>query len=95
VKALVNGAIRRALRCWPETTVVLVFLASRLVYRTVYGIRFDAIPVFSFIQYIDPWFVEHDFLRSLLHLHHQAPLQIFHRAGMHEASGHGARLCRA
>jgi hypothetical protein len=76
VKALVKGAIRRALRGWPETTVVLVFLASRLVYRTVFGIRFDASTVFSFIQYIDPWFVEHDFLRSLLHLHHQAPLQI-------------------
>jgi len=76
VKALLKGAFRWALRSWPETTVVLVFLASRLVYRTVFDIRFDATPVFSFIQYIDPWFVEHDFMRSLLHLHHQAPLQI-------------------
>ncbi|MGB8294946.1 MAG: hypothetical protein WCG85_05930 [Polyangia bacterium] len=76
MKALVNGALRRAFRAWPETTVVLVFLASRLVCRTVFDVRFDTTPVFSFIQYIDPWFVEHDFLRSLLHLHHQAPLQI-------------------
>ena len=76
MKALLKGALRQALRSWPEATVVLVFVTSRLVWRTVFDLRFDASPVFGFLQYLDPWFVEHDFLRSVLYLHHQAPLQI-------------------
>ena len=60
---------------WPYAAVILVFAASRLVYRFGLHIQFDSSPVYEFIQYINPWFVEHDFLRSLLYLHQQAPLQ--------------------
>jgi hypothetical protein len=65
-------------RAWlaAEVLVVLVFGISRLVYRVVFDVRFDISPISDFIQYLDPWFVEHDFLRSVLYLHHQAPLQI-------------------
>lgn len=56
--------------------VVLVFAISRIVYRSWYGLRFDTSPTTILLQYLDPWFVEHDFWRSLLYLHHQAPLQI-------------------
>ena len=52
-----------------------VFVVSRLLYRVAFGVRLDVSPVRYFIQYVDPWFVEHDFVRSILHLHHQAPLQ--------------------
>jgi hypothetical protein len=55
--------------------VVLAFTIARGVYRTVFGIQFDPSPVSFYVQYIDPWFIEHDFARSLLYLHHQAPLQ--------------------
>jgi hypothetical protein len=56
--------------------VVVVFAVSRWVYWNVLGIRFDTSPTHYFIQYLHPWFVEHDFLRSVLYLHHQGPLQI-------------------
>jgi hypothetical protein len=54
---------------------MLVFLASRLVYRVGLGVRFDWTPITYFIQFVDPWFLRHDFLRSILYLHHQAPLE--------------------
>ena len=76
MKALLARVFRQTLRSWPEVTIVLVFVASRLVWRTVFDLRFDPSPVFGFLQYLDPWFVEHDFLRSVLYLNHQAPLQI-------------------
>jgi hypothetical protein len=65
-------------RAWlaAEVLVVFVFGISRLVYRVVFDVRFDTSPTSDFIQYLDAWFVEHDFLRSVLYLHHQAPLQI-------------------
>lgn len=67
---------RRVLsRHWPYVVVGVAFAASRVVYRLVFDIRFDTSPTTYFIQYINPWFVEHDFLRSLLHLSQQAPLQ--------------------
>jgi hypothetical protein len=52
----------------------LVFVASRWFYRNVLRLEFDASPLDSFIQYMDPWFMEHDFARSLLYLHDQGPL---------------------
>jgi hypothetical protein len=55
--------------------VALVFFVSRLVYRIGLGVRFDTVPVTYFIQFVDPWFLRHDFLRSILYLHHQAPLE--------------------
>jgi hypothetical protein len=60
---------------WPYAFVGAAFAASRLIYRFVYDVRFDFSPVTYFIQYMDPWFFKHDFARSLLYLHHQAPLQ--------------------
>jgi len=62
-------------RRWPYIVVSVAFTASQVFYRLVFDIRFDTTPVRVFIQYIDPWFVEHDFLRSLLYLHQQPPLQ--------------------
>lgn len=62
-------------RQWCHVVVALLFLSSRLVYRVGLGVRFDWTPVTYFIQFIDPWFLRHDFLRSILYLHHQAPLQ--------------------
>jgi hypothetical protein len=60
---------------WPYVVVSLAFLLSRILYRVTFDVRFDTSPVEEFIQYIGPWFVEHDFLRSLLYLHQQPPLQ--------------------
>jgi hypothetical protein len=62
-------------RRWCHIAVALVFLASRLVYRVGLGVRFDWSPATYFIQFVDPWFLRHDLLRSILYLHHQAPLQ--------------------
>ena len=58
---------------WPYLMVAVSFVVSRWVYRAL-GVRFDFSPVYYYIQYLDPWFFEHDFARSLLYLHHQAPL---------------------
>jgi hypothetical protein len=68
------GFVRGA---WPAIAVVSSFVATRLAYRVYFDIHFDTSPVYYFLQYLDPWFVDHDFLRSVLYLHHQAPLQVF------------------
>ncbi len=52
----------------------LAFVASRLVYRIFFGVSFDTSPAHYFLQLLDPWFLQHDLLRSVLSLHHQAPL---------------------
>jgi len=62
-------------RRWCHGTVALVFLVSRVLYRVVLGVRFDWSPITYFIQFVDPWFLRHDFLRSIFYLHHQAPLE--------------------
>ena len=62
---------------WPYLVFVLVFTASRMIYRGAYGVRFDGSPLYYFIQYVDPWFFEHDFLRTVLYLTQQAPLPNF------------------
>src|ERR1700690_2167393 len=62
-------------RFWPYVTVILVFAVSRLFYRFGLDLQFDYTPIYYFVQYLSPWFVRHDFLRSLLYLHQQAPLQ--------------------
>ncbi len=68
----------RSLAPWAvvEAVVLAAFGISRILYRAVLGVRFDATPPTYFIQYLKPWLVEHEFWRSLLYLHHQAPLQI-------------------
>jgi hypothetical protein len=70
-----SGRGSRCVRHWPYAAAILVFATSRLIYRFVFHIEFDYSPVYVFVQYINPWFVQHDFLRSLLYLHQQAPLQ--------------------
>ena len=62
-------------RWWPYFALVVVFAISRFLYRRVLDLEFDYTPLNSFIQYLRLWFVEHDFWRSLLYLHQQAPLQ--------------------
>lgn len=70
-----SGTARRAARAAAPYAVVLAsFVSARGMYRQRAGVTFDSTPIFSYIQYFDPWFVEHDFWRSLLYLHHQAPL---------------------
>jgi hypothetical protein len=66
--------LRPWLTYWPYAVFATVFVVTRLVYRGAYGLRFDGSPLFYFIQYLDPWFFENDFLRSVLYLHQQAPI---------------------
>lgn len=62
---------------WSDLVFLTVFVASRMIYRGKFGIRFDGSPLNYFIQYIDPWFFENDFLRSVLYVSHQAPIPNF------------------
>jgi len=62
-------------RAWPYLVTAMVFAASRIAYCRFVGLGFDSSPPGIFIQYISPWFVQRDFLRSVLYLHQQAPLQ--------------------
>jgi hypothetical protein len=55
-----------------EIWVLVVFAVSRLVYF-IAGIRFNALPVGTFWQMIDPVLMRTDLLRSLWYLHMQPP----------------------
>ena len=66
---------RAASTYWSYLIVSAAFVVSRVIYRLVYDVRFDAQPVTYFIQYIPIWLLKHDFVRSILYLHDQAPLQ--------------------
>ena len=90
-------ASRSVLGAWPEIAVVSSFVATRLAYRVGFDIHFDTSPLYYFLQYLDPWFVDHDFLRSVLYLHHQAPLQILVAQGAMKVLGlvQGARAREA
>jgi hypothetical protein len=57
----------------PAGLVVAGFALSRVVYYAA-GVRFDATPLRSFIQYVDPELLRHDLLESIWHLHTQPPL---------------------
>ena len=59
---------RQALTC-----LLLAFVLSRLLAGWA-GLRFDAQPLGSYFQYLDPELLRHDLLRSLLCLHMQPPL---------------------
>lgn len=75
-KALgIAAATRWVIQRWPFVVVCTVFALSRLVYTRGLGITFDSSPFSYFIQYVDPWFIENDFWRTLFYLPHQAPLQ--------------------
>jgi hypothetical protein len=69
--------VRPWLPGWPYFVFAIVFATSRMIYRGELGVRFDPSPLFYFIQWVDPWFFENDFVRSILYLHHQAPLPNF------------------
>lgn len=71
---LPKGRIREDEPMRSATLVGLAFVASRLIYRGFVGISLDASPVFYFLQFLDPYFLETDLTRSVLALHHQAPL---------------------
>ncbi|NUP13600.1 MAG: hypothetical protein HOW73_46790 [Polyangiaceae bacterium] len=58
----------------PHALVGAAFVVSRFIYRGLFGIRLDASPVYWFLQFLDPYFLETDLARSVLSLHHQAPL---------------------
>jgi len=74
-----NFGIAARTKLWalqlPYIAVIVVFAASRVFYHYELEIKFDYTPVYYFIQYINPWFIEHDFWRSIFYLHQQAPLQ--------------------
>jgi hypothetical protein len=53
--------------------LLTAFLLSRLVAAAA-GLRFDATPLGTYFQFLDPEFLRHDLLRSLYYLHMQPPL---------------------
>lgn len=55
-------------------TIILAFILSRIVYHYYFGIRFDATPINWYWQYIDPYLLKTDLLRSVYYLHSQPPL---------------------
>lgn len=57
-----------------EAQVTGAFLISRAIYRGALGVELDASPVHYFLQWLDPHYLETDLARSVLSLHHQAPL---------------------
>ncbi|MBL8740333.1 MAG: hypothetical protein JNK04_04535, partial [Myxococcales bacterium] len=57
-----------------RTLAALAFVVSRLAYRIALGVSFDSSPAHYFLQILDPFYLEHDLARSVLSLHHQAPL---------------------
>jgi hypothetical protein len=62
----------RPQRRLPYLLLVGVFVVSRLIYYSL-GVRFDARPVLSFFQFIDPELLKHRLLESLYYLHVQPP----------------------
>ena len=52
--------------------VVAAFVVSRVVYRAL-GVRFSAVPVDFYIQFLDPELLRHDLLRSLFYMRDQPP----------------------
>src|SRR5438105_1272678 len=80
--------MRRRSDGWLLVLLEAVFLASRVLYG-VLGVRFDASPLGSFWQYIDPQLLRHDFFRSLWYEHAQPPLyNLFLGTVLHGAASH-------
>jgi hypothetical protein len=57
----------------PELALLVAFSLSRLLARTVFGLRFDG-DTLGYWQVLDPALLRGDLLRSLLYLHGQPPL---------------------
>jgi hypothetical protein len=53
---------------WPYLVLLLVFAVSRIVYYWL-GVRFDARPLLTFFQIIDPELLRHRLLESLYYEH--------------------------
>jgi hypothetical protein len=60
-------------RHWALVAVVVLGIAARLWYRA-HGVRFSAVPLDFYIQFLDPDLLRHDLLRSLFYLRDQPPL---------------------
>lgn len=58
----------------PRWGAAIFYVSSRLIVRAFFGVALDTSPAHYFLQLLDPWFLEHDLWRSVLSLHHQAPL---------------------
>ena len=57
---------------WPYLLLLLLFALSRIVYYAL-GVRFDARPLLTFFQIIDPELLRHRLLESLYYLHAHPP----------------------
>ncbi len=57
----------------PAALVVSVFVVSRVLFFLA-GVRFEATPLNSYWQYLDPQWLREDLVRSLFYLHSQPPL---------------------
>lgn len=53
--------------------IILIFVLSRLFYFHA-GIRFNAAPLYSYWQYIDPYLLRNDLFQSIYYLHSQPPM---------------------
>ncbi len=60
--------------CSAQGLAALAFLLSRLFYRSVLDVGLDMSPLHYFLQFLDPVYLERDLFRSVMSLHHQAPL---------------------
>lgn len=54
--------------------IIAVFIITRIVYYFYFGIRFDTSPLDFYWQYVDPYLLKTDLLRSVYYLHSQPPL---------------------
>ncbi len=70
---MARAGVTRLRERWPELALLALFTLTRLLARTVFGLRFDA-DVFRYWQVLDPGLLRDDLLRSLLYLHAQPPL---------------------
>jgi hypothetical protein len=57
----------------PLAVLLLLTVAARLIYRSVWGIRFSVDPLSYYIQYLDVPLLRADLLRSLYYLRDQPP----------------------
>jgi hypothetical protein len=68
----------KALETWKKNKclifVIAVFIVSRIIYYFCCGVRFDTGPLSFYWQYIDPYLLKTDLLRSVYYLHSQPPL---------------------
>ncbi|MFO0549553.1 MAG: hypothetical protein U0271_14265 [Polyangiaceae bacterium] len=69
VKALLRASAER-----PRTVAAIGFVLSRVLYRVLGGFKLDPSPLYYFLQFLDPSYLETDLTRSVLSLHHQGPL---------------------